>query len=189
MKSLLFKWWFWMLLLLAGSAYWWSQQQKMEHPIPRPFLDVDTSRLSVIVIDPDGKAGQPPYKLFRDDSRWKVGYQSQRWYAKTHVMHRMLRKLATIQPDQLVARDASAWPQYGLVPGEAYCIRLLWMHGQERQERMFWLGYQDIRNQKQAITYIRRAGDSAVYAVPAYYGTDLMGEPEDWMADQQARDP
>lgn len=169
------RWWLFLVLLLVLGGYFLTTRQYNQAPIPRPFLQVDTARLQYIVVhSPKAKTA---HKLIRKNEGWVLAYQDREYPAEPRIAQRILRKLKAFQPDQLVARKKAVWPRYGLQPGQAWRVDLLWMEDEERQVRTLYLGREDIRNKTQAITYVRRPDDLAVYAVPIYFGADLMENP------------
>ena len=138
---------------------------KRDRSFQSELIQIDTSRISAIHIDPGG-TDQPSFRIEREDHAWIAtnGQLSDR--ARSEAVDALLRNLHLIETKRIVAKQSDKWSDYEVGEGQGTRIEI---YVDDEKEEEFIVGRFNFNQQtRTGISYIRLAGQNEVYAVDGF---------------------
>jgi hypothetical protein len=135
------------------------QHSKGDRNFNAKFFEVDTAKVSAIIIKPRGSKDE--VHLVRNGREWNLEKKGKTYRVEKNSVQPLLYELVNLKPDHLAAMDKTDWSQYQVTDTAATRVKV------EQAGKVvadFFLGKFSFQ-QYQQTSYVRVNNDDNVYAV------------------------
>ncbi len=163
------------VLLILVLAIFYIDSRKGERSFRAVIVDVDTSKVTSIVIYPRMNK-EEPIEILRKGSLWKINYGDKLLNADNDAVENMLTTLLELKPRRIAATDKSKWNEFEVDDSLSTRVQLLTGKKMGADLYIGRFSYQqpkgqmaDYYNRRGTITTcVRLADDKIVYVVEGY---------------------
>jgi len=138
------------------------QHSKGERNFTSKFFDVDTAKVSTILINPHGSREE--VRIVRNGKDWDLIKKNKTYRAEKKAVQPLLYELLNLKPDHLAAMDKSDWVQYQVTDTGSTRVRVEQTGKVIADFRLGKVSFQ----QYQQTSYVRTSNDDNVYAVNGF---------------------
>ncbi len=152
------------------------------------LFDIDTSRVSKIIITPKAETGKP-FEFIRENNKWTVRQDKVISQPMQNAVENIFSEILQLKPQSLVAVDKSKWKEYELTDSLATKIKLLDRKGKTLGDQMVGkftyrqaanpYGYGG-GNNIEGTSFVRLADDKKIYSVEGFLAFSFGGTFNDW---------
>jgi hypothetical protein len=150
------------------------QHNKGDRNFKAKFFDVDTAKVSTIIILPHSTKEE--FKFVRNGKRWSMVKKDKTYNVDNNAVASILVELQNMKPDFVAAMDKSDWHQYQVTDSSATRVKV--KQG-AKTVADFFVGKASFKQYEQT-SYIRLAGDDDVYAVNGLLAMTFNREANDF---------
>jgi hypothetical protein len=181
------------LILIAVAAVFgifrYISSKKNENTFQTALIPkIDSAKLNGIVIFPKKLESGPkgivhadrllPYVFTRKGKEWYVTQGDVASRAEPRSSHYLISQMEAISPDRLGSNDPKDWKQYNVT--DSLGTRVVFLYDKDTVLDVIVGRFSYIPSQKQAISYLRIAGQKEVYAVDGFLSMNISEEFENW---------
>jgi hypothetical protein len=138
------------------------QHSKGERNFKAKFFEVDTAKVSAIILKPRGE--KEDIRIVRTGKSWNLESKGKTYKIEKNAVAQMLYELATMKPDHVAANDKSEWGTYEVTDSAASRVKV---EEGGKQVADFLIGKVSFQ-QYQQTSYVRLPGEDDVYAVNGF---------------------
>lgn len=178
------------LLAFWGISYWMQWGNSADSNFRREFPPINTQKITDIELTP--ATTRQKLHLQRHENSWSIVQPDGNTLAvaDSFLVLRMLKTLAELKPEQLVAKDPKQWEAYKVTDSDA--TRLVVAEGNKTILDLY-IGKFDAQNNQQPsaavqaarqpdiTTYVRLAGENEIYAVQGLLQLIFNRKEEDFL--------
>jgi len=175
------------VLLILVILIFYIDSRKGERTFRSNIVDIDTSRVTSIIIYPK-TIRQEPVEIQRKGYLWKIKSQQKLFNADENIVNNILKTLTELKPKRVAATDKSRWKEFEVTDSLATRVQLI--TGKKKGADIYFgkFSYQQPKNQMAyyynqrgtITTYVRIADEKIVYVVEGYLGMTLNRELNDF---------
>ncbi len=173
LKSLLL---IFIVLLIIVLVVYYIDSKKGERSFRADIVDVDTSKVTSIVIYPRLNK-EEPLEILKKGSLWKISHRSKLLNADNDMIINMLKTLVELKPKRIAATDKSKWKEFEV--DDSLSTRVQLLTGKKTGADLYIgkFSYQQPKGQMPGYynqqrgtltTYVRPADEKTVYVVDGY---------------------
>ena len=152
------------ILLLIAAYMFFFQSGKHERTFREVLVDIDTSVVTEIIIQPKSKEHNE-FKIFKEDNNWKVTLPSGGTAnVSAKQMTNLFSQLLAIQPKRLAARDEDKWNELQV---DSTGSRVQVFEGSD-QTLDLMIGRFSFQQPRTMNTFVRLFNDKDVYEVDGF---------------------
>jgi hypothetical protein len=139
------------------------------------LLSISADEITEIIYQPDPKKAEEVRLVKDSQGIWRVVAGKESFTADTAMIHNMIRSLAVLKPEQVVATEEAKWPEFQVDDSTGIRIRML--EGQEVVADLIVGKFSYKPQQGQTMygqdrgkmsSYVRLSGEKDVYAVEGF---------------------
>lgn len=173
LKSLLL---IFIVLLILVLVVYYIDAKKGERSFRADIVDVDTSRVTSVIIYPRLKKDDP-IEILKKGSSWKLSYSNKIFNADRDIVVNLLKTLAELKPKRIAATDKSRWEEFEVDDSLSTRVQLFtgrkigadlyigkFSYQQPKGQMPGYYGQQ----QGTITTFVRLSDDKLVYAVDGF---------------------
>lgn len=135
------------------------------------LVQIDTSRVSKIVISKSGKS----FQVRKVDGSWNVSISNDKNVdATSSSVRNAMGTLLSIKPDRIATRDPDKWSEYQV---DTTGTRVQVFEGDKNTLDLI-IGRFGVQGQRQFHTFVRLEGENEVYAANDFMGISFPSEPK-----------
>ncbi|MDP4223558.1 MAG: DUF4340 domain-containing protein [Bacteroidota bacterium] len=152
------------------------------------LFDLDTSKVSEIIITPKVETGKP-FEFTKEKNKWTVRQDKIIAQPMKNAVENILSEVLQLKPQSLVAVDNSKWKEYELTDSLATKIRFLDKKGKTLGDLMIGkftykqaanpYGYGG-GNNIEGTSFVRLSNDKKIYSVEGFLAFSFGGTFNDW---------
>lgn len=168
------------VLLVLVIIVFYMDSKKGERTFRSNIVDIDTSKVSSIIIYPKSNR-EEPVEILRKGYLWKIKSKQKLFNADENTVNNILKTMAELKPKRVAAADRSRWEEFEVTDSLATRVKLI--TGKKTGADIYFgkFSYQQPKNQMAyyynqqgtMTTYVRIAKDKIVYVVEGYLGMTL----------------
>lgn len=121
LKSLLI---IFIILLILVLVIFYVDSKKGERSFRANIIDIDTSKVTSVVIYPRLNK-EEPIEILKKGSSWKISHQEKQLNADNDVVKNMLKSLVELKPKRIAATDKSKWKEFEVDDSLSTRVQLL----------------------------------------------------------------
>ncbi|UCH13156.1 MAG: DUF4340 domain-containing protein [Bacteroidales bacterium] len=168
------------VLLIIVIIVFYLDSKKGERTFRSNIVDIDTSKVTSIIIYPKSNR-QEPVEIIRKDYSWKIKSRQKLFNADENIVTNILKTMTELKPKRVAAADRSRWEEFEVTDSLATRVQLI--TGKKTGADIYFgkFSYQQPKNQMAYYynqqgtinTFVRIARDKIVYVVEGYLGMTL----------------
>jgi len=159
-----------LLVLLAAYGLIQLLTEGREASFRTSLLEVDTSEISKLVIDPKGKPAS--FELERTGRQWIARRGEVEAQVGPDKMDRLFSSISNLRTQSVAAKSEDQWPKYELGEAEAHKVEV---YAEGSKQAGLYFGKMDFnQQQRKATTYARVEGEPEVYALDGFQTMGLV---------------
>lgn len=173
------------VLLLGVIAVWYFDSRRGDSSFDGSVIKIDSAAIDKIAIKLPGNPNE--ILLSKKDGMWMVASGDNLYKADTAIVPTILRQYSHLKADRLVARDPSKWKEYELT--DSLAMRVTFYEAGETTADLM-LGKFSYSQRPgsnpyggggySVTTFVRRAGDKEILAVPDFLKSMFPTRPNDY---------
>ncbi|HEX3007966.1 MAG TPA: DUF4340 domain-containing protein [Bacteroidales bacterium] len=133
------------------------------------LVEVDTSKISSIVLTPKGQS--ETLTLKRSSSQWELAFRNKTYKTDEGSVGSLLSALMDLKPERIVADEKESWDRYDVSETKGTHIRI---REDSKDVADLVIGKVSYQQNYQGVTvYVRLTGEDDVYAVSGYAALNL----------------
>ena len=141
---------------------------------------IDSARMNgMVIFQKPTKTGKPlPFIFTRKGKDWFVSQGNVTGRAEQRAANYMISQMEQIRPDRLASNDAKDWKQYDV--NDSLGTRVVFLYDKDTALDVVVGRFSYIPQQKQAMSYVRVAGQKEVYAVDGFLSMNITEDFNSW---------
>lgn len=156
------------VLLVLGAIVAFNKfylSKKSESTFNDEFVQIDTGRVSTILIYPRAENGKE-VKITRDLKGWQLQNKEMKTSANEQMVHNLLQSFADLKSQALAGSDKSSWKQFQVDDSSGSRIKILTSDNKTYDMVIGKFAYNQAT--RGGLSYVRRNNETPVYAVNGY---------------------